>query len=62
MFRKNEQGGLEIISDDKNNKRKVTHFGQKGANDFTITGDKERAALSNGDHQDNQTTGFAEKG
>jgi hypothetical protein len=29
------------IFEDENGKRKTTHFGLKGADDFTLTGDKE---------------------
>ena len=45
------------IFSDKNNKRKVTHFGQKGANDFTITGDKERRRLYRNRHRKDLNTG-----
>jgi len=33
---------MAIFYDEKNKKIKTTHFGQKGASDFTINKDKER--------------------
>jgi len=33
-----------IFYDDKNKKIKTTHFGNKGSDDYTITGDKQQRA------------------
>ena len=45
------------IFTDKNNKTKTTFFGQRGANDFTITGDKERRRLYRNRHRKDLNTG-----
>lgn len=45
------------IFSDENNKRKITHFGQRGADDYTITGDKERRRLYRNRHRKDLNTG-----
>jgi len=53
---KNDKKYMAIFTD-KNNKTKTTHFGQSGADDYTITGDKERRRLYRNRHRKDLKTG-----